>query len=285
MRHLVVLTILCALLGAGSALGQGVEKIRFASWNIRWQSDGDVENGNAWKKRFEPIANVIRFYDFDIVAVQEGSPSKRDDLAPLLKDYTFIETDSVEHNPILVKKDLFKVLDKGRFYLSETPDIRSKSWDSKHYRHCTWAKLQKDSTLFFVFNTHFDYHGKTARTEGAKVIYQRLPNMAGHTPYILAGDFNSIEGSNPYDILTSIAGIHDAKNAAEFIHIVKKSYNYFDPAKYSKWDFDHIFVGPGISVFRYGVLNETYYDGETYRYPSDHSPILTVFEIPAANGI
>ncbi|WP_407455935.1 endonuclease/exonuclease/phosphatase family protein [Fibrobacter sp.] len=284
MKHFSAFLLGCLLLvEVGTSYAQKVEKISFASWNIRWQSESDIENGNAWKKRFEPIANVIRFYDFDIVAMQEGSASKRDDLAPLLNDYVFIEIDSTEHNPILIKKDMFKLLDKGKFYLSETPEKKSKSWDSKHNRFCLWAKLQKDSTQFFVFNTHFDYHGKTARTEGAKVMYQWIPSIAANTPYIAAGDFNSVEGSVPYEILMSIPGIKDAKDVAQFTHIVKKSYNYFDPYRNSKWDLDHVFVDSRIPVYRYGVLNEMYFDGESYRYPSDHSPIMMVFELPAAS--
>lgn len=283
MKHFVVLVLLCTLLGTGSALGQGPEKIRLASWNIRWQSDMDIEKGNGWSKRFEPIANVIRFYDFDIVAIQEGSSSKWEDLAPLLKEYTFVETESTEHNPILFRSDMFKLLDKGRFYLSETPEKKSKSWDSKHNRYCFWAKLQKDTTVFFVFSTHFDYHGKIARLEGAKVVLQHVPSITNGAPYIIAGDFNSIEGSSPYEVLMSIPGIQDAKRVAQFTHIVKNSYNYFDPGRNSKWDFDHIFVN-GIAVSRYGVLNETYYDGETIRYPSDHSPIMMVFDIPQKEG-
>ena len=258
-------------------------KLSFASWNIRWQSDEDIKNGDAWSKRFEPIADVIRFHDFDIVAIQEGSVSKQADLAPLLKDYTFIQTDSVEHNPILIKTDMFEILDKGRFYLSETPDKKSKGWDAMHKRYCVWAKLKRDNIVFFVFNTHFDHRGKVAKQESAKLIYQALPSIAEGNRFLLAGDFNSTEGSIPYEIITSNPQIKDAKDLAEFSYIPKKSFNFFKPMSYSKWDLDHIFVSPSIHVFRYGVLNETYYDGESYRYPSDHSPIMAVFEFSATN--
>ena len=35
----------------------------FATWNLRWQSKGDKENGNGWDKRVKPISDVINFYD------------------------------------------------------------------------------------------------------------------------------------------------------------------------------------------------------------------------------
>ena len=30
-------------------------------------------------------------------------------------------------------------------------------------------------------------------------------------------------------------------------------------------------------------IGEVYFDGESFRYPSDHSPIMMVFELPATN--
>ena len=280
MKALAPFKLVCIfLLGLGICFGQNPEKIKFASWNIRWQSQEDVEKGNAWSKRFEPIADVIRFFDFDIVAMQESSTNREQDLMPLLQDYDFLKTDTLEHNPILIKKGLFAVLDKGRFYLSETPQKKSKGWDAKHTRYCTWAKLKKDGTEFFVFNTHFDHKGKTAQAESAKLLHQVIPSIANSVPLVLAGDFNISTSANNYSILASIPGTVDASERADFFYEVKKSYNYFDPIKNSKWDFDHIFVSTNIHVYRYGVLNATYYDGDTIRYPSDHSPITITFQI------
>jgi len=280
-KKLIFLFFCIWLIGQSYAFGQSLERLKFASWNIRWQSDGDVEQGNAWKKRFEPIANVIRFYDFDIIAIQEGSQSKLNDIAPLLEDYDIIETEETKHNPILIKKGNLKLLDKGRFYLSKTPKKKSKSWDSKHARYCVWVKLQKDDIIFFVFNTHFDYHGKEAQSESAKMMNLFIPAISNNATYIIAGDFNAAEGSNPYNILVSTQNIQDARHVADFVHVTKQSYNYFDPQKYSKWDLDHIFTSQDIRIHRYGVLNETYYDGETFRYPSDHSPIMAIMELPS----
>jgi hypothetical protein len=61
--------------------------------------------------------------------------------------------------------------------------------------------------------------------------------------------------------------MNDAKKIAEVSIAPNGSYNYFDPSKFSEWQFDHIFVAPGTKVKRFGILNETYYDGEKFRYP------------------
>lgn len=270
-------------IGVESGFCQTAEMLKFGIWNIRWQSGNDKQEGNAWEKRIEPISNVIHFYDFDILGIQEGSEGKLKDLAPFLTDYTLIEMEKTKHNPIAIKKGAFQILDQGRFYLSKTPEKKSKSWDSKHNRYCVWVKLQKKDFVFYVFNTHFDYHGKAARLESAKLMNTFIPSITQGKPYILAGDFNSVEGSNVYEVLMNIPRVQDARHAAQFSYVPKNSYNYFDPTKFSKWDLDHIFTDSIFSIYRYGVLNETYYDGETYRYPSDHSPILMIFKYPNSN--
>ena len=170
----------------------------FATWNLRWQSKGDKENGNGWDKRVKPISDVINFYDFDIVNTQENSEAHVRDLMPYLPNYEIIQVDTLEHNAILLKKGKFEVLEKGRFYLSKTPKKRSKSWDSKHTRSCTWVKLKYQETIFFVFNVHFDYHGKNAQFESAKLMSKQIVSIAGDNHFIFAGDLNFVENSPAY---------------------------------------------------------------------------------------
>ena len=273
----ILLTLLIFAVGIFANPDSSRITLTYGSWNIRWQGNDDVKNGDGWKKRIEPLTNVIRFYDYDIIGLQEGSINKNGDIKPYLTDYDFIQNDPDEHNPILIKKNKFKVLKHGRFYLSETPFKKSKSWDSKHVRYCSWAELEIADVQFFVFNTHFDYHGKKAKLESAPIILKMIEFFSEEKPFILAGDFNSSENSKAYGILVSHPNIKDARYTADFAHQPRNSYNYFDPNRYSPWDLDHIFVNPQIHVFRYGILNETYYDGERFRYPSDHQPLFMKF--------
>ncbi|WP_297701671.1 endonuclease/exonuclease/phosphatase family protein [uncultured Fibrobacter sp.] len=255
----------------------GVE-LRYASWNIRWEDPRDVENGDAWEKRKEPIANVIKYHDFDIVGLQEGSPYRLKQLMELLPEYDIILSDTMEYNPIIIKKGLFTVVDYGRFYLSKTPEKKSKSWDSKHARYCTWAKLKFQQDFLYIFNVHFDYHGKDAQAESAKLMSRKIYSMAGNTPFIFAGDLNFTSTSKSYKNLETSVMV-DAQKIAEFTSTPNGSYNHFDPSRFGIWQLDHIFVAPGTKVKRFGILNETYYDGEKFRYPSDHSPVTIRFEL------
>jgi endonuclease/exonuclease/phosphatase family metal-dependent hydrolase len=270
-------TILLLLLSGIPALSYG-EELRYASWNIRWESQSDIEEGNAWEKRKEPIANAIKFHDFDIIGLQEGSPPRLRDLMELLPDYEFILSDTMEYNPIVIRKGMFTVMDFGRFYLSKTPEKKSKSWDSKHARYCTWAKLKFKQDSLYIFNVHFDYHGKDAQAESAKLMSRKIPAMTKKAPFIFAGDLNFTADSKSYQNLNPHV-MSDAKKIAEFSSTPNGSYNHFDPSRYGIWQIDHIFVAPGTKVKRFGILNETYYDGERFRYPSDHSPITIRFEL------
>ena len=270
-------TILLLLLSGIPALSYG-DELRYASWNIRWESQQDIEEGNAWEKRKEPIANAIKFHDFDIIGLQEGSPPRLRDLMELLPDYEFILSDTMEYNPIVIRKGMFTVMDFGRFYLSKTPEKKSKSWDSKHARYCTWAKLKFKQDSLYIFNVHFDYHGKDAQAESAKLMSRKIPAMTKKAPFIFAGDLNFTADSKSYQNLNPHV-MSDAKKIAEFSSTPNGSYNHFDPSRYGIWQIDHIFVAPGTKVKRFGILNETYYDGERFRYPSDHSPITIRFEL------
>ncbi len=279
MKFLSVIFALCATL---CALSYGGE-LRYATWNIRWEDPRDIEKGDGWEKRKEPIANVIKFHDFDIIGLQEGSPYRLKQLMEHLPDYEIILSDTMEYNPIVVRKGMFNVTEVGRFYLSKTPQKKSKSWDSKHARYCTWAKLKFNQDSLYIFNVHFDYHGKEAQAESAKLMNKKILAMAGNTPFIFAGDLNFTKESDTYKNVGACIKMSDASKEAKLSYVPNGSFNYFDPERSSPWTFDHIFVSPTIKVNRYGILNETYHDGQRYRYPSDHSPVTIRFELTSDN--
>ena len=93
----------------------------------------------------------------------------------------------------------------GDFGLSETPDsIGKKGWDAACERIVTWAVL-KDKVSgreVAAFNTHFDHMGKVARSESAKLILEKIKQMAGDLPVIVTGDFNGTMDSEPVVVLT-----------------------------------------------------------------------------------
>lgn len=276
------LFILLTVLSCSYSISYG-RFLRFATWNIRWESPKDVEQGDSWEKRKGPIANVIKANDFDIISLQEGSPYRLKQLMELLPDYEIILSDTMEFNPIVIRKGIFNVTEFGRFYLSKTPEKKSKSWDSKNYRYCTWAKLVSNQDSLYIFNVHFDYHGKNAQAESALLMNKKILAIAGNTPFIFAGDLNFTTDSESYKNIATSTIMNDAKKTAEFSHAPNGSYNHFNPSLLGIWQIDHIFVSPSIKVKRFRILNETYHDGEKFRYPSDHSPVMINFELNCNN--
>ncbi len=74
------------------------------------------------------ISALIEFHDFDILGTQEGLHHQIDAIAKALPEYAYYgigrEDGKIagEHSAIFYKKDKFSIIDKGDFWLSETPE-------------------------------------------------------------------------------------------------------------------------------------------------------------------
>ncbi len=53
----------------------------------------------------------------------------------------------------------------------------------------------------YIFNTHLDNDGKTARKEGVQLILDKIKEIAPHMPAIITGDFNCTPGETPLQTL------------------------------------------------------------------------------------
>lgn len=169
--------------------------------------------------------------------------------------------------PVFYRRDKFALVDKGSFWLSETPEVMSKDWGSACYRICSYAVLRRksDNEEIAVFNTHLDHISDEARIKGIQVVLDKIAEFGGK-PSILMGDLNAVPGSET--ISSAVQSFFDAQAVAE---------DTMDGATYQAWGkkldkerIDYIMVSKtGISVDKYAVVQTTY-DGV---YPSDHFPI------------
>ncbi|MDR2556187.1 MAG: endonuclease, partial [Bacteroidales bacterium] len=133
-----------------------------ATYNIRYLNETD---NATWKERFKHITELIEYHEFDLFGTQEGLPEQLADLKAALPQFDFYGqgrdgNGEGEHSAIFYKTEKYRVLDKGDFWLSATPDVPSLSWDATCCnRICSWVKLQEKETknIFFVFNAHYDY--------------------------------------------------------------------------------------------------------------------------------
>lgn len=131
---------------------------------------------------------MIRLETPDIIGIQENwddqgieyFPTK--DILDTLTEYRSAAFE--DRNDILYKKDLFTVVDSGRFEL-----------ESAEGRHCAWA-LFKDTLNrhFYLYNTHWnyqDYANDSWLSHGVSLAAKIRDRQFPHYPAIVTGDFNS----------------------------------------------------------------------------------------------
>jgi endonuclease/exonuclease/phosphatase family metal-dependent hydrolase len=268
-------------LRATAGLSQKSSYIRVMTFNIRYDEPKDKEN--AWPKRKELVASMVRFHHADLVGVQEALASQLKDLDKLLPDYGWVGVGRAdgksdgEFSAILYRKSRFKFLESSTFWLSETPQVPSAGWDAAYPRIVTWVRLHDFQTgkIFFHFNTHFDHRGERARKESARLLLDRIRQIARDLPVVVTGDFNFTESSEGYLLLTGKnsekpSALRDARYISEYGHHGPTStFNEFK-AVVPGMKIDYVFVKGTIRVLQHGVLSDTW-DG---RFASDHLPVL-----------
>ncbi|ELZ45218.1 endonuclease/exonuclease/phosphatase [Halorubrum distributum JCM 9100] len=270
--------------------------IRVLSYNVRYANRGD--HHDAWHDRRDAVARLVRFHRPDVAAFQEPLPKQREDLRERLLAYEFVGRGREaggegEGCPIAVRSERWEIADSDTFWLSEIPDEPSTGWDASHPRIATWARVQAvdgDAELLVV-NTHFDHVSAHARRESARLLRERVPEIAaadeddaGETPpVVLVGDLNCTPGSEPHRILVgdeSVArdgattgdalALRDAAADADLRHGPETSLTDFSRLIDGR-RIDHAIVSPAVSVDAFATLTDR---DDRGRYPSDHLPIL-----------
>ena len=235
--------------------------VRWCTFNIRLQNDGDEKAGYGWSVRKDRVANYIKENHIEVVGMQEVLHTQLEDLLARLPEYDYVgvgRTDGAtkgEYSPVFFLKDKFEVLEKGNFWLSETPDVPgSKGWDAALERVASYAKLKDKQTgkVFMAVNTHFDHVGVTARRESAKLIMKKIKQIVGKRPAVVTGDFNVTEADETYTTMTTNKFRMDDAYHKTLNH-TGTTYTFHNfcqipPSKCHKIDF--IFITPTIKVNR-----------------------------------
>lgn len=293
-------------------------EFRVLSYNVRCANRGD--HHDAWHDRRDAVGRLVRFHHPDITAFQEPLPEQRSDIAARLPGYAFVgrgrtvEGDG-EGCPIGVRTDRWAVAEHDTFWLSETPDEPSTDWDAAHPRIATWARVvpQSDETDersrseqpdILVVNTHLDHVSARARRESARLLRERLPELAPATvgrsnaPHrtVFVGDLNCTPGSKPHQILLGATAtgtaperqnkgektasdhpwtLQDAAATADLRHGPNTSLTDFARLIDGR-RIDHILVSPDVDVAAFATLADR---DDRGRYPSDHLPVLAQLSV------
>ena len=262
----------------------------------------------AIRKADRVIAKMVQYHDFDIFGTQECFLHQLKDMKEALPGYDYIGVGrddgktQGEHSAIFYRTDKFDIIEKGDFWLSETPDVPSKGWDAVLPRICSWGHFKcKDTGFeFLFFNLHMDHIGKKARVESAYLVQEKMKELGKgkNLPAILTGDFNVDQTHQSYNAFVEKGVLCDSYEKCDFRYATNGTFNSFNPNSFTESRIDHVFVSPAFHVKRYGILTDTYrsivgngekenandcpeeIDIKAYqaRTPSDHFPVKVELE-------
>jgi len=281
------------------------QRINAATYNIRLLSRSDSLKGNGWWHRREALCSLIAFHDFDIFGAQEVCYPQLVYMLSSLPQYDYVgvgRDDGVragEFSPVFYKRDRFELLDSGTFWLAERTDVPVKGWDAACKRICSWGRFEDKGSgrRFWFFNLHMDHRGVEARRQSARLVLSRIGEMCGDEPVILTGDFNVDQTDESFKLLAGSGVLEDSYAKAAVRYALNGTFNAFDPNRKTESRIDHIFVGGGIRVERYGILTDTYRSASEQRVeaddfpsevemrkavartPSDHFPVQAVLDL------
>ncbi|MFZ1798842.1 MAG: endonuclease/exonuclease/phosphatase family protein, partial [Chitinophagaceae bacterium] len=164
-------SLICFLFLASFISAQNNAELRVMTYNIRFAGSADDEANNSWNSRKDLVAEVIRFNKADIFGLQEALHSQIVDIKNSFPKYNWVGVgredgkEGGEYSPIFFNTEKYKLIHTSTFWLSETPDSVSKGWDAAFKRVVTWSEFTflSSGQKFFVFNTHFDHIGESAR--------------------------------------------------------------------------------------------------------------------------
>ena len=221
-HHCLKCTVLHALLAlaflllAGCRQDAAPDTVKVMSFNIRVSPDDGFDGENSWAVRKEGCIEMIRDVEPDLFGVQEGLCRQVRHLVDNLPEYGSHgigneADDTGETNAVFYRKDRFELVDKGTFWLSETPGEASCGWDGAYKRVVSWVRLKdlaRGGEVFF-FNTHFDHMGKVAREQSGRMVVEAIRSMTGggDCPVFLVGDFNANHDDHILDPIREYMGM------------------------------------------------------------------------------
>jgi endonuclease/exonuclease/phosphatase family metal-dependent hydrolase len=279
IQIILILTMICSHLAAQKPL-------QVITFNIRF--DNPKDSPNHWLARRDKVASQILFHEADMVGVQEALHNQAQDLNGLLPGFAFTGVgrddgkEKGEYAGIFYRQSRLQLLASSTFWLSLTPEVPgSKSWDASITRIVSWAKFKDKATgkLFYHFNTHFDHMGQEARRQSARLLLQKVQEIAGKTPALVTGDFNAKPTDEPIQAITNANDplrLFDAKQASRSGHYGPEgTFNAFGPKELDNAPIDYIFTRGNWQVLKHATLSQTWQG----RFASDHFAVMATLVI------
>lgn len=267
--------------------------VRLITYNIRYLNRGD--GPDHWDNRVDSVAELLK--TGDVAGLQEATRPQIDGLAQRMSEFDWYglgrddARDAGEFSPIFWRKDRFKAGQSGTFWLGpDTTAVGKPAWEARIPRICSWVILEPlasdgnaTGTTFAVFNTHFDHQSGLARLNSAKLLVEKVAEIASDLPFVVMGDLNCRPDSEPLAVLTAASTDEDDSKTVRLVDSITRSatkpqgptgtwnaFKQIDPDT----RIDYILVRPDTPQ----VLSHLTADPKTAdgRFASDHLPVIVV---------
>ena len=251
------------------------------TYNIKYDDRSNQQN--SWIMRKEGMIELINSISPDILGIQEGLMHQVDYLGTNLNSFRYVGVGRDDGNKkgefcaIYYNKNKYRLIKSSTFWLSENPSEVSIGWDAALERICTYAQFEtlNGKDKIWIFNTHFDHFGKTAREQSAKLLIKKIKNInTFREPTVAMGDFNALANSKAIEILK-----REFKDSME---ISKKghngpigTFNNFLPKQEITKRIDYIFIY-GMKIVSHEHVNKKLENGN---HISDHLPVVTKMKV------
>lgn len=211
--------------------------LNIMSFNLR--RDIFEDNVNCWQYRKENVTNFILEQKPHIVGMQEVMPHMfKFVISKLSYQYNYYGINSFVGgrlnivpltptlgNCIIWDKTRYICFDKGHFWLSEKPNIPSRTWNNKEPRTCVYVGLHdiKTKESFYIYNTHLD-HAEGNREKMADIIAAKLKDKLHNYNVVFMGDLN-IDINKPEE-LYQLKSLND---------ILDNTHNHIKDLTFNAW--------------------------------------------------
>ena len=208
-------------------------KIRVLSQNIRKNDSNDIKDGLGGAVRMYRFKTLVDTYDPDVFGTQEVDSFWVDAFTKMFSSkytmsyqYRGALKGSDEACAILWKTSKYNLLDKGQFWLSETPDKANPPGFGLYYpRIAHWVKLEDKTTgdKILFFSTHFDFPRSEKHPNGylkEDLVYLRglFADVCEKHPDaypVIVGDFNMSYGSESFEVINDGKDMVDLREIAQ----------------------------------------------------------------------
>jgi len=251
-------------------LGPG--QLKVMTFNIRGTTTED-DAFNNWGMRAGACRDMIIDQQPSIVGFQELVATEWKYMSGTLASHGYVGAPVDDPmNSFMYRPDELEVLSEGVFWLSDTPDKSSTSWDG-YVRYVHWAvmKVLSSGQEFFYINTHFGL--TTASRKSAMTLIQKRIKLlnTNNLPIVMMADFNTHATDSVFE------GIRESmvctREVAPITDEVKTYNAWGNEAK--AYQCDHIWINNTIKCSEYKTVTQ-WYDG--HKYVSDHFPVYSIIE-------